>query len=222
MGTILSRDIPIISRDGRKAFMDDNQEAGQFWDDLSGKELNAKLVKRAREEEMKDINKHNVYEQVDIRECWDNTGKEPIGTRWVDINKGDDVNPDYRSRLVAQEIKHDKREDLFAATPQLEAKKILLSMAMMEGIGYHGNQRKNGFKLEFIDVRRAYVHAEARRLVYVKLPIEDNEEGKCGRLLKAMYGARDAAQNWEMEYVEFMESIGSSRGKSTPCVFWHQ
>jgi hypothetical protein len=58
--------------------------------------------------------------------------------------------------------------------------------------------------------------------VYVKLPAEDHEEGKCGRLNKAMYGTRDAAQNWEMEYVEFMESNGFRRGQSTPCVFWHK
>ena len=44
----------------------------------------------------------------------------------MDVNKGDDVNPEYRSRLVAQEIKRDNREDLFAATPPLEAKKMLM------------------------------------------------------------------------------------------------
>ena len=53
----------------------------------------------------------------------DKHGKDPIGTRWIDVNKGDDDNPEYRSRLVAQEIKRDNREDLFAATPPLEAKK---------------------------------------------------------------------------------------------------
>ena len=53
-----------------------------------------------------------MYEKVPIEECWANTGKDQIGTRWVDVNKGDDVNPEYRSRLVAQEIKRDKREDL--------------------------------------------------------------------------------------------------------------
>ena len=58
--------------------------------------------------------------------------------------------------------------------------------------------------MEFIDVRRAYFHAKARELVCAKLPEEDNERGKCGRLIKAMYGTRDAAQSWECEYVEFM------------------
>ena len=63
----------------------------------------------------------------------------------------------------------DKREDLFAATPPLEAKNTLMSMAVTEGVGYRGNDRKGGNKLEFIDVRRAYFHARARRLVYVEV-----------------------------------------------------
>jgi hypothetical protein len=97
-----------------------------------------------------------------------------------------------------------------------------MAMAVTEGIGYTKGDRKGGNKLEFIDVRRAYFHARARRLVYVKLPIEDQEDGKCGRLNKAMYGTRDAAQNWECEYVQFMEDIGFKRGQSTPCIFWHK
>ena len=72
--------------------------------------------------------------KVPIEECWANTGKEPIGTRWVDVSKGDEANPEYRSRLVAQEIKRDNRDDLFAATPPLEAKQMLMSMAVTEGV----------------------------------------------------------------------------------------
>ena len=59
----------------------------------------------------------------------------PITVRWLDINKGDEENKEYRSRLVAQEIKRDKRDDLFAATPPLEAKKMLFSLAVTEGYG---------------------------------------------------------------------------------------
>ena len=42
--------------------------------------------------------------------------------------------------------------------------------------------------------------------MFVRLPQEDHEEGKCGLLEKAMYGTRDAAQNWECEYIEIMGS----------------
>ena len=37
-----------------------------------------------------------------------------------------------------------------------------------------------------------------------------------------MYGTRDAAQNWETAYAEFMESIGFRRGRTSSCVFWHE
>ena len=41
----------------------------------------------------------------------------------------------------------------------------------------------------------------------------------CGKLPKAMYGTRDAAQNWESEYVEFLKSLGFKQGRATPCAF---
>jgi hypothetical protein len=58
--------------------------------------------------------------------------------------------------------------------------------------------------------------------VYVDLPQEDESPGMCGRLLKSMYGTRDAAQNFGMAYTQFMESIGFQKGKSSPCTFYNQ
>ena len=91
---------------------------------------------------------------------------EPIGTRWVDTNKGDDANPDYRCRLVAQDINDKQRDDLFAATPPLEALKLLLSVLT-------STKQSKTWKLDSIDVRRAYFHAPANRPLYVRLPPED-------------------------------------------------
>ena len=176
----------------------------------------------ARAEEMEEVRKHEVYVKVPLSECYDKTGAPPIGTRWVDVNKGDTIHPEYRSRLVAQEIKTDKREDLFAATPPLEAKKLLMALAVTDGVGFKAGRKKKGMRLDFIDVRRAYFHARARRLVYVALPEEDYEEGMCGRLKKAMYGTRDAAQNWEYAYTEWLESVGVERGRSHTMRVLHE
>ena len=82
---------------------------------------------RPRAEETAEFHKREVYDKVPVSQCWERTGKAPIGVRWVDINKGDSINPENRSRLVAKEIKKDIRNDLFAATPPLEAKKALFS-----------------------------------------------------------------------------------------------
>jgi hypothetical protein len=96
---------------------------------------------------------------------------------------------------VAKEVKHGKREDLVAATLPLEVKKLLFSLcASMEETC-----------LDFIDVARAYFHANSRRGMYVDLPRKDYEEGLCGKLGKSMYATLRAVHNWEVEYPEMMK-----------------
>mgnify|MGYP006252291197 CR=1 FL=1 len=68
-----------------------------FWDNVSGKPLRTELVVEARGVELRKFKEHGVYHKVPIKQCYDETGKAPLGTGWVDINKGDDDNPDYRS-----------------------------------------------------------------------------------------------------------------------------
>ena len=132
----------------------------------------------------------------------------------MDINKGDEENPDYRSRLVAQELNQSKRDDIFAATPPLEVLRLVISILA-------STRKQNKWKLDSVDIKRAYFHAPAKRDIYVKLPEEDKTEGMCGKLIKAMYGTRDAASNWEQAYTEFMTKCGFKTGCITPCLFWH-
>ena len=103
-------------------------EAERIFDDLTGNEFDLEKVKSARAEEIEFVKGLQVYEEVPNGESWIHTGTGPIGTRWVDILKGE-IN---RSRLVAQDYKRkgdNNREDLFAAMPPLEAKKALFRMA---------------------------------------------------------------------------------------------
>ena len=142
-------------------------------------------------------------------------------TKWIDTNKGDVVHPNMRSRFVAREIAHDKDTAMFAATPPLEANKLLYSLAVTEGVGYFEGDKEGGMCLMFVDIKRAFFNAKARRAVYVVLPPEDAKEGMCGRLLKSLYGTRDAARNWEEEYSTDLQTIGFIRGVSSPSVFYH-
>ena len=135
--------------------MDDYMcDYAEYWDDLSGASLDPNLVHQAKVEELHEFKKHNVYGKVPLKECWDNTGKGPIGIRWVLVNKGDEAKPEYRARLAAKELRRGRRDDLFAATPPLEALKILFSLAVTEGIGFeHKSIRNKGMKIGFIDIR---------------------------------------------------------------------
>ena len=49
--------------------------------------------------------------------------------RWVETNKGDDSNPNIRSRLVAREIRTAGQDAIFAPTPPLESLRMVLSYA---------------------------------------------------------------------------------------------
>ncbi len=71
--------------------------------DEVAKELN-RICSRDHGEEMHEVHKHNVYTKVPIEDCWDRTGKSPVEVRWLDINKGDSVHPEYKSRLVAKDF----------------------------------------------------------------------------------------------------------------------
>ena len=44
----------------------------------------------------------------------------------------------------------------------------------------------------------------------------------CGKLLKSMYGTRDAAQNWEECYASAHLEMGFEQGKASTCVFYHK
>ena len=93
-------------------------EEGEFWDSVSGVPLKPQLVKRAREEEMREFSKHGVYVKVPVKECLERTGRKPIGVKWVDINKGDEESPEYRSRLVAKEIKKGTKGRICSQQPR--------------------------------------------------------------------------------------------------------
>ena len=113
----------------------------------------------------------------------------------------------------------DKRLEWFAATPPLEAKKALLSVAVIERIGYKQGDWYSGMTLDFIDISRAFFQAEPIREVYVELPAEDSAVGMCGKLEKSMYRTRDAAQNLGYACTQFMVDEGLKWGPSSPCVF---
>ena len=86
---------PVIP--GNDATQEDVDELESYWDDANGGWLDPKLVRAARAEELAAIKSYEVYEKRPIKECLEVTGKKPMPIRWVDTNKGDNENPEYRS-----------------------------------------------------------------------------------------------------------------------------
>jgi hypothetical protein len=192
-----------------------------FFDERTGFALDNGLVKQGRRTEMGYMGQLKVWDAVPLQECWDNTGWAPIGTRWVDTDKGDADHPDVRCRIIVQETKNSStigNGDIaatFAATPPLECLRIICSVVMSQ-------PKEKKHVLRFLDISRAHPHCRIRRLVYIKLPEEDPRSADpmlCGRLNMALYGTRDAGQNFEFEVTEVVTGAGCEQGISSPCVY---
>ena len=97
----------------------------QYWDETSNNTIDNELVEAARLGEIKGIYQNQLYDQENVEECQENIGKAHMRVRWLDINKGDEKDKEYRSILVVQEMKRDNREDLSVATPALEEQDIV-------------------------------------------------------------------------------------------------
>ena len=148
-----------------------------------------------------------------VKECIERTGAPPVGTRWLDTNKGDSTNPCYRSRWVAQQYRRAWVETIFAATPNIEAARLLLADAASRCKGHE-------IRTMVVDIKRAYFYAPSQRDIYVRLPPEDPRAGDpniCGRLKKSLYGTRDAGANWQQAYTNFLLSIDLLQGSTNPC-----
>ena len=127
-----------------------------FIDDVTGTPLEAAMVQAARMEEIKWVKQEKIYSKVPLSQCMARTGKAPIDYRWIDVNKGDDLRQNYRSRIVAREIKARKalseklpEADLFASMPPIEDFYLLVSLAMSLVTAISGKRLKLGFFLHF-------------------------------------------------------------------------
>ena len=140
-----------------------------------------------------------------------------ISTKWLDVNKGDEEANNYRARLVGREIAHDKRDDLFAATPPLESLRMILSICASN---QNSVNAEDNFIIMSNDVKRAYFYAPTTRPIYIRIPDEDWEPGddeKVGKLNLPLDGTRDAAKNWAAKFTEVLEGAGFRRGIASPA-----
>ena len=195
--------------------------SGRYRDDITGQVLKDSLVKEARQKELKYFCGKGVWTKKLKNEARAKTGKNAISVRWVD--KGDDMNPRYRSRLVARQLKaHNKsRESFFAPTPPLEALRTVLSFAA-SSIGawrpcYDPSSNRR-MQVSFVDISRAYFNAEIDKdsNTYVQLPEEDEDHDEyCVKLLRHMYGTRAVADGWQEECILASQSRfwASRRGR---------
>ena len=221
-------DVRLIDEEGTEAYGIQGEKV--YRDATSGQVLDPILVKEARRKELQYFESKCVWHKRPRAEAYSKTGKPPVTVKWVDVNKGDDIHPSYRSRLVAREIRRPGEDSIFAPTPPLESLRTVMSMATtdFEGDKKHVRDGKSEDRTQIsvIDISRAYFNAKKDENInptYVELPEEDvdKKKGMVGLLRVHMYGTRAAADGWHGEYSSALESMGFARGDASACVFRH-
>ena len=114
--------------------MEVTAEADQ-WGEIedSEDELDPKQVTIGRQEELEFmVGRLAMFEFGSYEEAIQRGGKEPTTTKWMEGWKVDDKGGRFvRCRLVGRDFKKkgtEEREDLFAAMPPLESKKLMFRM----------------------------------------------------------------------------------------------
>ena len=127
-------------------------------------------MKIGRKEELEFmVEKLDMFEFGTYEEAVSRGGKPPTTTKWVEGWKAVDKGGRFvRCRLVGRDFKVkgvEEREDLFAAMPPLESKKLMFRMvAAVRGA--------EEVKLIINDVRKAHLNARCEEEELVELPEE--------------------------------------------------
>jgi len=157
---------------------------------------------------------HEVLNQFARNELWTLVRRTSevnvIGTKWVFKNKLDEQGVIVRNkaRLVAKGYNQEEGIDYgetYAPVARLEAVRLLLAYACM-----------NGFKLHQMDVKSAFLNGYIDEEGYVCQPpgFEDHKHpDSVFKLKKALYGLKQAPRQWYERLSNFLLSHAYERGK---------
>ena len=161
-------------------------------------------LRRAKQDELDRFAKMKVYEVIKREEATRKWGSKTIGVRWVIPQKSYGL----KARLVAQEFASKKidRDTLFAGTPSLGALRMIIARVAAE--------HAQGMMIMTGDISN----------VIIELPPEDRRSRSgeyVGHLRRAMYGTRDAPQQWQQHLARILTDSGCIESQLMPGVFKH-
>lgn len=155
---------------------------------------------KAMQTEVDAIEKNKTWVMTDLP-----PGQKVIGLKWVYKLKKDTDGKvvKHKARLVAKGYVQKYGidfEEVFAPVTRMETVRLLLALAA-----------KNGWEVHHMDVKSAFLNGEIQEEVYVSQPEgfeKRGEEHKVYRLLKALYGLRQAPRAWYARLRKCLEGLG--------------
>jgi hypothetical protein len=143
-------------------------------------------------------------------------GCKPIGCKWIFKKK---LRPDgtikkYKARLMAKGFTQ-KREDFFDTySPVARITTIRVLLALVASHGLHIHQ---------MDVKTTFLYGELDEEIYMeqlngyRIP---GQENKVCRLIKSLYGLKQASKQWHEKFNTTLTSTGFIVNEADKCVYY--
>ena len=136
--------------------------------------------------------------------------------RWVFKIKRDE-NGDivkYKARLVAKGFTQQEHGinyfETFSPVAKIQTIRLLLFLAV-----------QLAYIIVQFDIPNAYVKAPVQEDIYMEQPqgFSDGDPAHVLKLLKALYGTKQAGRCWNIEFTDFLVSLGFKQCNFDPCLF---
>nr|GEY55955.1 ribonuclease H-like domain, reverse transcriptase, RNA-dependent DNA polymerase [Tanacetum cinerariifolium] len=164
----------------------------------------------AMKAELDSINRNNTWKLTTLPK-----GHNAIGLKWVFKTKRD-ANGNiikHKARLVAKGYIQEHAidfEEVFAPVARMETIRLLLAIAA-----------SNKWEVHHLDVKSAFLHGDLKEELYVTQPegfVKKQDQGKVYRLIKALYGIRQAPCAWNIKLDNTLKSLGKG---TTGIIFYY-
>lgn len=161
--------------------------------------------RRAMKSELETIEKHSTWKLTELP-----PGQKVIGLKWIFKLKKDAAGKitKYKARLIAKGYAQEHGidyEEVYAPVTCLETVRLLFALSA-----------KKNWQVHHLDVKTAFLNGEITEDVYVAQPKGFEKQG-CEnivyKLIKALYGLRQAPRAWYAKLNQCLESLGLNRCK---------
>ena len=167
---------------------------------------------KAIQAKLDQLHKMGTWELVDPPK-----GQVPVGNKWVLTKKYDKQGylQKFKACLVAKgytQMPGMDYTDTYAPVVHLETIRTLLALAISEN-----------WEIQQMDIKGAYLNGRIKEEIYMKQPngYDDGTNHLC-RLIKSLYGLKQAGREWNIEFNQQLKSHGWNPSMVDPCAYFRK
>ncbi|KAJ9539160.1 hypothetical protein OSB04_031893 [Centaurea solstitialis] len=187
----------------------DLNEPTSYGEAMSGSE--SEQWQEAMKAEMQSMYDNQVWELTDLPQH-----SRAVGRKWVFKKKTDmDGNVHtFKARLVAKGFTQTHGidyDETFSPVAMLKSIRILMAIS-----AYFN------YEIWQMDVKTAFLNGKLTEDVYMEQPegfIDPKNPNKVCKLLKSIYGLKQASRSWNLHFDERIKEFGFTKSEFEPCVY---